>query len=166
MEILKSATNWAQAEAITSAFFVAFGVLFIIAGIGFWKLGKTKMARAYIFPSLIAGILLLLLGGALFDMYYSSIDGLTNKYNADPGAFVESEIARTNGAIIQYKSDLYNVFPIVIVIASILIIFIKRNIWRAIFITLIAISAIILLVDSHAISLLEAYNANLKTLLN
>lgn len=167
MEILKLATNWAQAEAITSAFFIVFAVLFIIASIGFWRLGKTKMARAYIFPSLIAGLLLLLLGGALFDMYYSSIDGLTNKYNGDPDAFVESEIARTNRSIIQYNNDLYGVFPIVIVVASILIIFIKRNIWRAVFITLIALSVVILLVDSHAIALLETYNANfLKTILN
>lgn len=162
MEILNLATDWATAEATASAFFIVFGVLFIIASIGFWRLGKTKMARAYRFPMLIAGLLLILLGGALFDMYYSAIDGLTNKYNNDPNTFVEKEIARTTSAIEQYKMDLYGVFPIILMVASLLTIIIKRNIWRAIFITLIAISTIILLVDSHAISLLEGYHADLK----
>ena len=120
------------------------------------------MARAYIFPTLIGGALLVLLGGALFDLYYSSIEGLTIKYNSDPGAFLEKEITRTNGSIAQYKRDLYGVFPIVALIASLLIIFIKRPIWRAIFITLIALSTILLLVDSQAIATLEAYNEKLE----
>lgn len=162
MEILSLATDWAKAEANTAVFFIVFGILFILASIGFWRLGKTKMARVYIFPTLIAGILLILLGGALYDMYSSLIEGLTNKYNSDPGAFLEKEIIRTNASIVQYKYDLYGVFPIVIPIASLLMIFIKRPIWRAIFITIIAFSTILLLVDSHAIALLEAYNANLK----
>lgn len=162
MEVLNLATDWAKAEATTAGVFIIFGILFIIASISFWKLGKTKIARAYIFPTLIAGVLLILLGGALFDMYYSSIEGLTSKYNSAPSAFLAKEITRTNASIVQYKYDLYGVFPIVILIASLLIIFIKRPLWRAIFITLIAFSTILLLVDSHAIALLEAYNANLK----
>lgn len=164
MDVLKLATDWATAEATTASFFIVFGLLFIASSIGLWKWGKTKLARAYIFPTLIAGILLTVLGSALFEMYYSLIEGLTQKYLADTFAFVENEILRTNGAIISYKSDLFNVFPFVIAGTSILLMVIKREILRAIFITIIAMSAIILLVDSNAISLLEHYNTSLQQL--
>lgn len=162
MDALNLATEWAKAEATTAAFFIGFGLLFIASSIGFWRLGKTKIARAYIFPTLIAGILLLLLGGALFDMYHSLVDGLSQKYHEDPTAFVASEIIRTNKAIKQYSMDLYGVFPYVIMLAALLMLVVKRKIWRAIFITIIALSTVLLLVDSNAISLLEQYNSSLK----
>ena len=45
MEILKLAIEWAKAEVFSSRFFIAFGVLFISASIGFWQLGKTELAK-------------------------------------------------------------------------------------------------------------------------
>ena len=61
MDILKASTDWAKSELFSTPFFVLFGVLFIAASIGFWQLGKTEMAKAYIIPTLVAGVLLRLL---------------------------------------------------------------------------------------------------------
>ena len=41
MEILKTATDWAKTEVFSSAFFIIFGVVFVLASIGFWQMGKT-----------------------------------------------------------------------------------------------------------------------------
>lgn len=62
MDILKMATDWAKGEIFSSAFFIIAGVLFVAASIGFWQLGKTDMAKAYIIPTLVAGALLMIIG--------------------------------------------------------------------------------------------------------
>ena len=66
MNLLKSATDWAKAELISTPFFVLASLLFLAAGIGFWQLGKTDLARAYIIPTLVAGTLLVIIGTGLF----------------------------------------------------------------------------------------------------
>ncbi|MEQ8714253.1 MAG: hypothetical protein RIC80_14625, partial [Cyclobacteriaceae bacterium] len=66
MEILKTAIEWAKAEVFSTRFFIYFAILFLAASVGFWQLGKTEIARAYIIPMLIAGALLLTIGLGLF----------------------------------------------------------------------------------------------------
>lgn len=43
------------------SFFILFGFLFFIASIGFWKLGKAELAKAYVIPMIVAGALLLIM---------------------------------------------------------------------------------------------------------
>ena len=66
MELLKLATEWAKAEVFSTRFFIFFAILFLIASIGFWQLGKTDLAKAYIYPTLVAGLLLMTIGLGLF----------------------------------------------------------------------------------------------------
>lgn len=66
MDILKAATDWAKAELFSTPFFMLFGLAFLVASLGFWQLGKTDIARAYIIPTLVAGSLLLIIGVGLF----------------------------------------------------------------------------------------------------
>ena len=66
MQILKVATDWAKAELFSTPFFVLFGLLFLIASVGFWQLGKTEIAKAYMLPTLVAGSLLIIIGVGLF----------------------------------------------------------------------------------------------------
>ena len=42
-----------------------FGIFFLIATIGFWQLGKTTYAKSFIYPTLVAGILLIIIGAGL-----------------------------------------------------------------------------------------------------
>ena len=65
MEIVKLATDWAKAEVFSTRFFILFAILFLIASIGFWQLGKTDIARAYITPTLV--------GRAIADDYRTGI---------------------------------------------------------------------------------------------
>ena len=65
MELLKLATEWAKAEVFSTRFFILFAIVFLIASVTFWQLGKTDLAKAYIIPTLVAGILLLIIGSGL-----------------------------------------------------------------------------------------------------
>ena len=66
MELLKLAIEWAKSEVFSTRFFIVFAILFLIASVGFWQLGKTDIAKAYIIPTLVAGVLLMTIGLGLF----------------------------------------------------------------------------------------------------
>jgi len=87
MEILKLATEWAKSEVFSTRFFILFAILFLIASIGFWQLGKTDLAKAYIVPTLVAGLLLMTIGLGLFFTNKSRITQFENAFSADAPAF-------------------------------------------------------------------------------
>ncbi|MBT8272949.1 MAG: hypothetical protein KJO77_04025 [Bacteroidia bacterium] len=161
MEILKLATEWAKAEVFSTRFFILFAILFLIASIGFWQLGKTNLAKAYIIPTLIAGVILLIIGLGLYFTNKSRITQFESAFNADATAFVQSEIERSESTLKEY-SVVFKVIPILIIVAALLILFTNTPTWRAIGITTIAMLIVILLVDGTAHSRIEAYHKELK----
>lgn len=161
MEILKAATDWAKAEVFSSQFFIFFGILFLLGSIGFWQLGKTEVAKAFVFPMLVAGILILTVGIGIFFANKSRISSFTEAYNNDAPAFVKSEIIRTEKSMKEYQTIVFKIIPLIIGIAAFLIIFIDKPIWRAISITTIAMMVVILLVDNNANARIEAYHEEL-----
>ena len=161
MEMWKSATEWAKAEVFSSAFFILFGAMFVLATIGFWQLGKTEMARAFIYPTLVAGILILTVGFGLFFTNKSRVSSFTADYNSDAAAFVQAEIARTNKSLGEYRTVVFKVIPVIVVVAALLLVFVDKPLWRAISITTIAMMTVIFFVDSNANARLEAYQQQL-----
>ncbi|NNJ55096.1 MAG: hypothetical protein HKP14_03150 [Bacteroidia bacterium] len=161
MELLKLATDWAKAEVFSTRFFIFFALLFLIASIGFWQLGKTDLAKAYIIPTLVAGILLMTIGLGLFFTNKSRITKFEKAFNTDAPAFYQSEIDRSESTLKEY-TVVFKVIPILIIIAALLILFVNTPTWRAIGITTIAMLGVILLVDGTAHSRIEAYHKDLK----
>lgn len=86
MDILKIATEWAKAEVFSARFFILFGLLFIVAAVGFWQLGKTETARAFIAPALEAGSLLLAVGFGIFFTNKARVTSFETAYKSDPVA--------------------------------------------------------------------------------
>ncbi len=162
MELLKTATDWAKAELFSTPFFILFGLVFMAASLGFWQLGKTEMARAYIIPTMIAGILLLIIGLGLFYTNKSRINEFENAYKSDASAFLASEITRAEATLKEYNTIVFKVIPIIIIVAALSIIFINTPTWRAISITTIAMLIVILLVDGTAYSRIDNYHKELK----
>lgn len=162
MEILKIATEWAKAEVFSARFFILFAILFLSASLGFWQLGKTEMARAYIIPTLVAGLLILAVGVGIFFTNKSRVTSFAEAYNANPTEFVKSEIARAEKTIGEFNNIVFKIIPFIIVAAALLIVFIDKPIWRATGITIIAMMAVIMLVDSTANARIEAYKKQLE----
>ena len=162
MEILKAATEWAKAEVFSSRFFILFGVLFVLATIGFWQLGKTEMAKAYIIPTLVAGVLLLAVGLGIFFTNKSRVTSFEVAYKNDPKEFVQSEIARAEKTLNEFRNIVFKIIPSIIVVAALLIVFMNSPNWRAACITTIAMMIVILIVDSNANARIEAYHKQLQ----
>jgi len=162
--LLKVSTDWAKDELFSTPFFILFGILFILASIGFWQLGKTEMARAYIIPTSVAGALLMTIGFGLFFTNKSRITQFETAYNNDASAFVESELKRTEATLKEYQNIVFKAIPLIIVICALVIVFINKPIWRASMITSIAILVVILLIDGTAHARVDAYNQQLLSI--
>ena len=76
--------------------------------------------------------------------------------------FLDSEISRSEATLKEYRTIVFKVIPIIIIVAALLIIFLSTPTWRAISITTIAMLIVILLVDGTAHSRIEAYYKKLK----
>lgn len=161
MEILKAATDWAKAEVFSSQFFLFFGVLFVLTSLGFWQMGKTEVAKAFVYPTLVAGLLLLAIGLGLFFTNRARVTSFAKSYEQDPSAFVQAEISRTEQTMKEYQTIVFKIIPLIIVLAALSIIFMDQPRWRAISITTIALMVVILLVDNNANARVEAYHQQL-----
>ncbi len=162
MDILKTATEWAKAEIFSSFFFVLFGLFFLILSLGFWQIGKTELAKAFIIPTIIAGSLLMIIGIGLIVTNQSRKKHFPIAYEENVQAFLQSELVRAESTIKEYKTVVFTIIPLIIVAAAILIIVLDSSTWRAISITTIAMMIIILFIDSNASERMEVYNRELK----
>lgn len=161
MDILKTALEWAKAEVFSSMFFILFGVIFLLATLGFWQMGKTELAKAFIYPTMVAGGLLLIIG---FGLVYSNKSRITNfptAYENDASAFVKTEIVRADKTMAEYQTAVFRVIPLIIVIAALLFVFIDKPMWRAISMTTIAMMVVILSIDTNANARMEVYKEEL-----
>ncbi|CAM4175684.1 hypothetical protein ZORO111903_05350 [Zobellia roscoffensis] len=161
MDILKAATDWAKAELFSTPFFMLFGMAFLVASIGFWQLGKTEMARAYIIPTLVAGCLLLIIGLGLFFTNKSRITQFEKAYHTDAAAFVASELERAEATLKEYNTIVFTAIPLIIVVCALVLVFVPTPGWRASMITTIAMLVVILLVDGTAHARIDGYNKQL-----
>ncbi len=161
MDILKASTDWAKAELFSTPFFILFGVLFVLASIGFWQMGKTEMAKAYIIPTLVAGVLLMIIGFGLFFTNKSRLANFPTAYENDASAFVESELSRAEATLKEYQTIVFTAIPLIIAACSLVILFIDKPIWRASMITTIAMLVVILLIDGTAYARIDAYSQQL-----
>ena len=163
MELLKLATEWAKAEVFSTCFFIFFAIGFLIASVGFWQIGKTDIAKAYIIPTLVAGILLLIIGIGTNYTNIQRVKQFEKDFNTDKTAFYQSEIERSESTVKQFIV-VFKVVPILIIIAALVILFINTPTWRAISVTALSMFIVILLIDGNAHSRIENYHKELKLL--
>lgn len=157
MDILKTSSDWARTEIFSTSLFILIGLIFIFASIGFWQFGKTDIARAYIIPVSVAGVLLLIIGVGLTYTNISRVTAFETAYNTDSTTFVETEITRAEKTLKEYKNIVFTAIPIIIIACALIILFISSPIWRASAITTIAMMTVILLIDGTAHARIEAY---------
>jgi len=166
MDILKAATDWAKAELVSTPFFILFGVIFMLASLGFWQLGKTELARAYIVPTLIAGTLLTIIGLGLFFNNKMRLNQFPKDYNENAQVFVEKEIERVEATLKEYKNVVFTAIPIIIATCAIVLLFVEKPIWRTSIITTIAMLVVILLIDGTAYARIDHYHKQLLSVNN
>ena len=161
MELLKLASACAKAEVFSSKFFILFGVLFLLSSYGFWQLGKTDLAKAFISPLCICGILLLLIGGGLTYTNLSREKEFPVAYEEDAAVFLQMEIARADKTIKEFELVVLTIIPAIIAVLSLVFIFFENPNARAISMSVMAMMIVILLIDTGAYTRMKAYKYQL-----
>ena len=87
MDLINLSTEWAKAEVFSTRFFILFAILFFTASIGLWLFGKTDLAKAYVIPNLIAGLLTMTIGIGLFYTNKNRIKSFEIDFNNNPAVF-------------------------------------------------------------------------------
>ena len=162
MDILKTAHEWAKVELVTTKIFMLSGIVFIAIGTGFWLLGKSDVARSFIWPQIVVGVLLLTVGVGLHFAYLNRMNGYLDALNKDVLSFVQSEIDYANKTIASYEGTVFKVLPLIVAVASILIVFIHQPIWRAICISTIAMMTVIMTIDGTANARMKEYKQQME----
>lgn len=162
MDILRDSIDWAKSELISTPFFAFAGLVFIAMSIGCWQMGKTELAKSYIIPTLVAGVLLVLIGLGLFFTNKARITQFESAYQENPIAFIDSELERTQSTLKEYKNVVFTGIPIIIVLCATVLYFTKGPLVRASMITTIAMMSIILLIDGLAHARIGEYEEILR----
>lgn len=162
MDIAKTASDWARFEMHSAAVFIAFGLAFLLAGIGFRQLATTDLSRAFTVPMLVAGGLLLILGLGLFFPVQARLAAIPTAQAGDSAAFLATEIARADKVLNDYRIAVFRAFPAIIALCALAIPFLDGPLWRASLITAIAMFTVLILIDSNANARLGAYRAQLS----
>ncbi len=161
MDILKIAIDWAKAEVVSTVFFIAAGIVFALISFGLWQLGKTDLARAYIYPILVAGVFLMTVGVGLFFTNKARITQFEQDYSSNSIEFVTSELDRVDGTLKEYNTIVFTAIPILIILCGVVIYLVDKPIWRASMISVILMLGIILLIDGLAHARINVYKTHL-----
>ena len=161
LDILKTAMEWAKAEMFSSMFFALFGIVFLFASASFWYLGKTETAKAFIIPLLVTGILLVILGVGLVIANQWRISTFPAAFAADAKAFLAAEITRADKTVSGYQKAVQIYLPAIIAICALALLVVKTPNWQASMVAIIAMMAVIMLVDTNASTRMEDYQDKL-----
>ena len=162
MDIIKLSTDWAKAEVFSAKIIWLFSVVEITAAIGFWYWGKTIMAKAFIWPLLVAGLFLTVIGAGLYFTNHPRISRFENEYRRNPAAFVQEEIQRTDESR-REMALVFKILPAIIIFAALMILLLPHFLWRAIAITTIITAAFLMIVDSNTEARNNTYNSHLSS---
>jgi hypothetical protein len=160
MDILKLSTDWAKAEVFSAKISLLLSLLFFLAAVGFGLLGKTAMAKSFVWPMLVAGLLVVAVSAGLYFANKPRVTQFETAYNTDAKAFLQTETVRTA----KSKNELalvFKVLPLIIIAAALLIVFVDTPLWRAIGIATIALMTILMFIDSNTDARNTAYHQHL-----
>jgi ABC-2 type transport system permease protein len=162
MDIIKLSTDWAKAEVFSAKIVSLFSAITIIAAIGFWFWGRTIMARAFIWPLLVAGIFLAVVGAGLYFANNPRITRFEDEYRRNPEVFLQEEILRTAESKRQLAL-VFKILPAIIIFAAAGILLLPPYLWRAIAVTTIILATFLMIVDSNTEARNNIYNSQLSS---
>lgn len=94
MEFIQHTINWTKGEIFEAVFIGAFGLLLVICGVLFWRLGQTPNAKSMFIPLVLVGILFAGAGMSGVVSNQKRIPKFEQEFHENPTVFVENEKER------------------------------------------------------------------------
>jgi len=148
MDILKLSIDWAKAELFSARIVWLFSIIVLLSAAGFAYWGKTTMAKAFVIPFAVSGVLLVAIGVGLYAANKPRTTRFENEYKMDATGFVKKEIERTTKSAGELKL-VFKILPVICIAAAVFLIIFSSPNWRAISITVILTAVFLMGVDSN-----------------
>ncbi len=161
MDLLKISLEWAKDEIFSARFFILFGFFFVCASFGFWQLGKQELAKAFIYPLLVCGSLLMIIGIGLTYSNTVRLNSFGKAYDADAQAFTATEIERVDKTMAEFELIVFKVIPFIIIFCALIFVVFDQSLSRGICLSIIGMMVVIMLVDTHSYMRLKEYKKHL-----
>ena len=116
-------------------------------------------------PLCVAGGLLVILGVGLVISNQWRLSGFPAAFAADPVTFLGAEIARAEKTIQGYNRAIFMVLPAIALISAVMLLFVRSPLWQASMIAMIAMMAVILIIDTNASARLTDYKQALSQMM-
>ncbi|MGB0868208.1 MAG: hypothetical protein ACPGSD_01310 [Flavobacteriales bacterium] len=107
MNVLNHTLNWYKGEAFEASITVGFGVLLIIFGILFWKLGTTAGLKALVIPIFIVGLIIAIPGIMNTINNEKALEIVGKLQIENKSEFIQKEIERVEGFQYLYTFTKY-----------------------------------------------------------
>lgn len=136
--------------------------MFLFASASFWQLGKTETGKAFVIPLLVTGVLLLMLGVGLVIANQWRLSTFPTAFAADAKGFLAAEITRADKTVSGYQKAVHIYLPAIIAICALALLVVKTATWQASMVSIIAMMAVIMRVDTNAATRMERYQDSLQ----
>lgn len=162
MDILKLSIEWAKAEVFSAKIIWIFSCIVFLSAGGFALWGKTAMAKAFVIPLIVSGILLLATGIGLYTANKPRISQFEKDYTTNAEDFIKKEIERTTKSDGDFRL-VFKILPAIAILAALILMVFSSPNWRAISITIIALVTFLMIVDSNTSARNSVYRKQLLT---
>lgn len=125
MELIQHTTNWIKGELFEAKLIVAFGIITIIMGFLFWKIGTTPNAKALFIPLLVIGVIYSSIGGGMLYSNPKRMIELPQSYQKDKMEFAKSEKKRVDD--FQYGYKVSKIVATVFFLLTLVIFWLTKN---------------------------------------
>ncbi|WP_343660823.1 hypothetical protein [Chryseobacterium sp.] len=125
MELIQHTISWIKGELFEAKLIIAFGIITIIAGFLFWKIGTTTNAKALFIPLLVAGAIYSAIGGGMLYSNPKRMVELPQIYQKDKVEFAKLEKKRVDD--FQYGYKVSKIVATVFFLATLLIFWTTKN---------------------------------------
>lgn len=102
MELYQHAINWSKGEIFEGKLLLIFGLVTLIGGILFWKVGGTAASKAMLYPLVVTGFLFSVISVGLIYNNHKRIPQYSVAYHENQEVFASSEKARVENFISWY----------------------------------------------------------------
>lgn len=156
--------NWIKGELFEAKVILAFGVVTIIAGFLFFKIGTTPNAKALLVPFIVVGAIYSAIGGGMLYSNPKRMIELPQSYHKNKMEFAKTEKKRVDD--FQYGYKVSKIVATIFFALTLIIFWTTKNpIWMGIGIALTYFALAGLIVDYFSQERADIYyNAILKAL--
>ncbi|HEY9047890.1 MAG TPA: hypothetical protein VIN08_18410 [Ohtaekwangia sp.] len=97
MNFFHHSSTWIKGELLEAILIASFGILTMVSGFLFWKLGTTPNSKALLIPLSVTGIIYSAIGVSMLVSNNKRLVSFEKSYRQDERAFVLSEQKRVEG---------------------------------------------------------------------